>query len=76
MRPQHAVEYCSVFPFIQISGSDCDHRRPTGLILKNAGVVHSLCKAWPIVIDIKDSHQDLMCTNTEIYYQDRLRPRW
>lgn len=70
MRPQHVVEYCPIFSFIQVSSPHCDHRRPNRLILKYAGVVYTLSKAWPIVIYIKDCHKDLMRTDRQMKYED------
>lgn len=63
MRAQHAVEDRSILSFIQVGSFHRDHRRTTGLVLKHAGVEHSLCKAWPIIVDIENCHQDLMSIN-------------
>lgn len=73
MGPQHAVEYRSIFSFIQVCSPHCDHRRPTGFILKHAGVEHALSKAWPIVVDIEDCHQDLTCTNRQMKYEEAFK---
>ena len=70
MGSQHAVEYCSIFSFIQVSSLHCDHRCPTGLILKHAGVKHSFHEAWPVVVDIENCHQDLISPNRQMKYEE------
>ena len=75
MGSQHTVEDCSILSFIQVCSFDCDHRRTTGLILEHTGVKHSFCKAWPIIVDIENRYQDLMCMNRQKMYKDKLEHR-
>lgn len=75
MGSQHAVEDRAILSLIQVRCFHCDHRRTTGLILKHAGVEHALCKAWPVVVDIENCHQDLMCINRQMANEDEFKHR-